>query len=277
MVVESKRERLIRIVRECDSVVVGYSGGVDSVFLAALCVEVLGRDRVLAVTGTSASLASWMAETARDVAATFSLPWLEIETAEMLDPRYAANPSNRCYFCKNELWSVLQRVARERGFRTVADGANADDAGDHRPGALAAAEHAVRSPLLEAGLTKAEIREWSREIGLPTWDQPAAPCLASRIPYGTAVTPARLRQIEAAEAALRRLGLRDFRVRHHDDVARIEVHPDEWFAALAARDAAVRGVRDAGYARVLIDALGYRRGALNEGLPASQLVQIGRA
>jgi pyridinium-3,5-biscarboxylic acid mononucleotide sulfurtransferase len=277
MVVESKRERLIRIVRECDSVVVGYSGGVDSVFLAALCVEVLGRDRVLAVTGTSASLASWMAETARDVTATFSLPWLEIETAEMLDPRYAANPSNRCYFCKNELWSVLQRVARERGFRTVADGANADDAGDHRPGALAAAEHAVRSPLLEAGLTKAEIREWSREIGLPTWDQPAAPCLASRIPYGTAVTPARLRQIEAAEAALRRLGLRDFRVRHHDDVARIEVHPDEWFAALGARDAAVRGVRDAGYARVLIDALGYRRGALNEGLPASQLVQIGRA
>lgn len=276
-VVQSKRQHLVRVLEECESVVVGYSGGVDSVFLAAIAVRTLGRDRVLAATGTSASLASWMAETARDVALRFDLPWLEIATDEMGDARYAANPSNRCYFCKLELWSVLARVAAERGLRTVVDGANADDVGDHRPGALAAAEHGVRSPLLEAGLTKQEIREWSRELGLPTWDQPAAPCLASRIPYGTAVTPARLRQIEAAERALRGLGLRDFRVRHHDAAARIEVHPTEWDVALSAREALVRAVRAAGYDRVLLDLQGYRRGALNDSLEAGQLVQLGRA
>ena len=275
MVPESKRQRLIQILCECGSVVVGYSGGVDSVFLARVAVDVLGAQNVLAVTGKSDSIASWMEDTARDVAATFGIPWLELETREIDDPRYAANPSNRCYFCKSELWTRLADVARGRGLRTVLDGSNADDVGDHRPGAVAATENAVRSPLLEAGLTKAEIREWSRELGLPTWDQPAAPCLASRIPYGISVTPQRLRQIEQAELGLRALGFRDFRVRHHDGVARLEVHPAEIGRIAEHRAEIAEAVRAAGFRRVLIDLQGYRRGSLNEGLAGAQLVQLG--
>lgn len=274
MNVEQKRRRLCAILRECGSVVVGYSGGVDSVFLARIALDELGPSRVLAVTGTSASVPSWMEDTAREVAARFGIPWLELETREMEDPRYAANPSNRCYFCKSELWGRLSALAQERGFAVVIDGANADDAGDHRPGARAAEENAVRSPLLEAGLTKEEIRTWSRELGLPTWDQPAAPCLASRIPYGLAVTPERLRQVESAEAALRALGFRDFRVRHHDEVARLEVHPSELHRVREQRGRVADAVRAAGFRRVLVDLQGYRRGALNEGLP---LVQLGSA
>jgi uncharacterized protein len=270
-----KRARLAEILRECGSVVIGYSGGVDSVFLARVATDVLGADRVLAVTGKSDSVASWMEDTAREVAERFGIPWLEVDTREMDDPRYAANPSNRCYFCKSELWGRLSGVARARGFRTVLDGSNADDVGDHRPGAAAARENEVRSPLLEAGLTKDEIRAWSRELGLPTWDQPAAPCLASRIPYGLAVTPERLRQIETAEVALRALGFRDFRVRHHGVVARLEVHPSELGRVAGVRGEMERSVRGAGFARVLLDVEGYRRGALNEGLAAAQLVQLG--
>jgi pyridinium-3,5-biscarboxylic acid mononucleotide sulfurtransferase len=269
-----KRACLLRILRDCESVVVGYSGGVDSVFLARICLDVLGPERVLAATGQSDSLASWMDDTARAVAAEFGIPWLEVETREMDDPRYAANPSNRCYFCKDELWRRLRAVADSRGLRTVLDGANADDVGDHRPGAVAAREHGVRSPLLEAGLTKDEIRAWSRELGLPTWDQPAAPCLASRIPYGTPVTPERLRQVEAAELALRALGFRDARVRHHGAAARLEVPADEMPRVAANRAAVVHGVRAAGFQRVLLDVLGYRRGALNEALTSVQLVQL---
>jgi pyridinium-3,5-biscarboxylic acid mononucleotide sulfurtransferase len=275
MVPEAKRQHLIQILRECGSVVVGYSGGVDSVFLARVAVEVLGASNVLAVTGKSDSIASWMEDTAREVAERFGIPWLELETREIDDPRYAANPSNRCYFCKSELWARLAEVAEERGFAAVLDGSNADDVGDHRPGAVAAAENAVRSPLLEAGLTKSEIRAWSRELGLPTWDQPAAPCLASRIPYGLAVTPERLRQIEAAELGLRALGFRDFRVRHHDGLARLEVHPSEIARVAEHRGEIERAVRAAGFRRVLIDLQGYRRGSLNEGLAGAQLVQLG--
>lgn len=275
MVPQSKRQRLVQILRECGSVVIGYSGGVDSVFLAGVAVQTLGAQNVLAVTGKSDSIASWMEDTARDVAGRFGIPWLELETHEIDDPRYAANPSNRCYFCKSELWTRLADVARDRGFRAVLDGSNADDVGDHRPGAVAAAENAVRSPLLEAGLTKAEIRAWSRELGLPTWDQPAAPCLASRIPYGIAVTPERLRQIEAAELGLRALGFRDFRIRHHDGLARLEVHPAEIARVAEHRARIAEAVRAAGFRRVLIDLQGYRRGSLNEGLAGAQLVQLG--
>ena len=280
MIADAKRERLAEILRECGSVVIGYSGGVDSVFLARVATDVLGRDNVLAVTGKSDSVPSWMEDTAREVAESFGIPWLEVETREMDDPRYAANPSNRCYFCKSELWGRLGAVAQERGFATVLDGSNADDVGDHRPGAVAAGEKAVRSPLLEAGLTKDEIRAWSRELGLPTWDQPAAPCLASRLPYGLAVTPRRLRQVEAAEVALRALGFRDFRVRHHGEVARLEVHPAEAGRVAAERVRIDEAVRGAGFRRALLDLQGYRRGALNEGLGEGEmvrLVQIGSA
>jgi uncharacterized protein len=280
MSADVKRGRLAEILRECGSVVVGYSGGVDSVFLAKIAVDLLGPERVLAVTGKSDSIASWMEDTARDVAVRFGIPWLEVETREMEDPRYAANPSNRCYFCKSELWGRLGEVARERGFAAVLDGSNADDVGDHRPGAVAAGERSVRSPLLEAGLTKDEIRAWSRELGLPTWDQPAAPCLASRLPYGLAVTPRRLRQVEEAEVALRALGFRDFRVRHHGDVARLEVHPSEAVRVAGQRAEIDGAIRAAGFRRALLDVQGYRRGALNEGLGAGEvmkLVQIGGA
>jgi uncharacterized protein len=273
---DAKRERLIELLREFDSVLVGYSGGVDSVFLAKIAVDTLGPARVLAVTGKSDSLASWMEGTAREVAERFGIPWLEVDTYEGADPRYAANPVNRCYFCKTELWGRLREVADARGLRILADGSNADDVGDHRPGSAAGREHGVRSPLLEAGLTKADIREWSRELGLPTWSQPAAPCLASRIPYGLSVTPERLRQIEAAELALRALGLRDFRVRHHDTVARLEVHPAELEEVLRQRAAVAEAVRSAGYGSVVLDLQGYRRGALNEGLAAATLVKLRR-
>jgi pyridinium-3,5-biscarboxylic acid mononucleotide sulfurtransferase len=272
--VQAKRDQLLGILHDCRSLVVGYSGGVDSVFLARIAVACLGRAQVLAVTGRSASLPSWMEDTARQVALDFSIPWLELDTAELADPRYIANPSNRCYYCKSELWARLRRLADERGFEAVADGANADDAGDHRPGAGAAREHGVRSPLLEAGLTKGEIREWSRELGLPTWDQPAAPCLASRIPYGTEVTAERLRQVERAEEGLRALGFRDFRVRYHGSLARVEAAADELPAVLLRRAEVHAAVAAAGFEAVAADLMGYRRGALNEGLAAADLVPL---
>ena len=265
-VLRERRARLDSILRECGSVVIGYSGGVDSVFLAKAALDVLGADRVLAVTGRSESYPQIQRDVAIECSEEFGIPHLEVHTDELDDPNYAANPTNRCYFCKTELWSQLRRVADERGYSEVLDGSNADDAHDYRPGLNAAREHAVRSPLLEAGLTKQDIRTLSRELGLPTWDQPAAPCLSSRLPYGLAVTVARLREVEAAEAAVRALGFRDFRVRHHGNAARLELPPAELPVAVAQAGALTSAVAGAGFERVLLDVEGYRRGALNEGL-----------
>ena len=261
-----KEGRLVAWLRARGSVLVGFSGGVDSAYLACVAVEALGRDRVLAVIGRSASYPAEQWERARAVADAFDVPVLELDTDEIHDPRDAANPTNRCYFCKTELWSLLVPVAREHALACVVDGTNADDLGDWRPGAAAARERGVESPLAEVGLSKAEIRVLSRERGIPTWSQPSSPCLSSRIPYGTAVTADRLREVEAAERALRALGIAgDLRVRHHGPLARVELGAAELDAWLApGRQGAIRdAVRSAGFTRVALDLRGFRSGSLN--------------
>lgn len=261
-----KERALAAWLRERGSVLVGFSGGVDSAYLGVVAVETLGAERVLAVIGRSASYPAEQWATARGVAERFALPVLEVDTDEMNDPRYAANPANRCYFCKSELWSRLVPMAAERGLATVVDGTNADDLGDWRPGAQAARERSVESPLAVLGFTKDEIRLLSRDRGIPTWAQPSSPCLSSRIRYGLSVTPERLRAVERAERALRAMGIEgDLRVRHHDDLARIEMTRDEIAHWLEPENAAAlaRAVREAGFARVAMDLRGFRSGSLN--------------
>ncbi len=262
----AKERALVLWLRARGRVAVGFSGGVDSAYLACVAVDALGRENVLAIIGKSASYPAVQWAVARGVADRFAVPVLEVDTHEMDDPRYAANPSNRCYFCKTELWSLLVPVAHARGIMTVVDGTNADDVAGHRPGAVAAGENGVESPLLIAGLTKAEIRALSQARGIPTWAQPSSPCLSSRIPYGIAVTATRLAMIERAEAALRTLGISgDLRVRYHDDLARIEIDSaevDRWLEPEAARQLAA-AVQAAGFERVAIDLRGFRSGSLN--------------
>jgi uncharacterized protein len=244
-------------------VLLGYSGGVDSALLAVVGRRCLGPERFLAVIGRSPSYPALQYRAARDLTAQFDVPVRELETLELDDPAYRSNTPERCYFCKRELWFRLGALAREEGFDTVIDGTNADDLDDHRPGRRAGQEHRIRSPLVELGWTKTMVRQAAAELGLPIADQPAAPCLASRIRYGLEVTPARLAQVEAAEAVLRALGVEgDLRVRHRDDRATIEVTPPMFglvrrhWATIEARLLAL------GFARVELDAEGYRRGAL---------------
>ena len=262
----TREDALAAWLRDAGRVAIGFSGGVDSAYLAVVARRTLGADNVLAIIGRSASYPVEQWATARGVAQSFGIEVLELDTDELNDPRYAANPSNRCYFCKTELWSKLVPRARARGFNVVADGTNADDLGDYRPGAQAAREYFVASPLAELGFTKAEIRERSRALGIPTWSQPSSPCLSSRLPYGTSVTPARLGQVEQAERALRGLGISDdLRVRYHDDLARVELSQPalaKWIEP--ARFAELRkAVRNAGFDRVALDLRGFRSGSLN--------------
>ena len=262
----AKEQALVAWLRTRGRVAIGFSGGVDSAYLACVAVDALGAEGTLAIIGRSASYPAEQWATARGVAGRFAVPVLEIDTSEIEDPRYAANPTNRCYFCKTELWSLLVPAAAARGIGTVIDGTNADDLGDHRPGAAAAREHGVESPLATLGFTKGEIRALSRARGLPTWAQPSSPCLSSRIPYGTTVTPERLAQVERAERALRELGIEgDMRVRHHGDLARVELSREllaAWLVA-PARQRLVGAVRGAGFSRVALDLRGFRSGSLN--------------
>ena len=255
------------ILRGFPSLIVAYSGGVDSAYLAVAATRLLG-DRALAVTADSPSYPDRHRELALGTARDFGLRHVFVRTDEMARPEYRANPANRCYFCKHELYTRLSALARQRGVAVIADGSNADDRGDYRPGRQAAREFGVRSPLDEAGLTKADIRELARQAGLSIWDEPASACLSSRIPYFSEVTDEKLRMIERAEGVLRGLGFRICRVRHHDTLARLELGPDEIARALEPETAAAidRELRAIGYAHVTVDLRGSRLGSLNEAL-----------
>ena len=264
---QDKDAALRRTLAELPSLIVAYSGGVDSAYLAIAAAAALGP-RALAVTADSPSYPDAHRRLALAIAGDFGFAHEVIHTGELERPEYRANPANRCYYCKDELYSRLSALASERGFAVVVDGNNADDRGDYRPGRQAAREHGVRSPLDEADLTKDDIRELAREAGLDSWNEPASACLSSRIPYGQEVSDEKLRQIEQAETVLRDLGFRVFRVRHHDTVARLEVARSEMARALDPEINArlVAALKDLGYQYVSLDLQGYRLGSLNEAL-----------
>lgn len=266
-VVDAKARHLHDLLAGFDSLIVAFSGGADSAYLAWAATQALGSS-VLCVTADSPSYPDRHRQLARQVAREFALQHEIIQTSEVARPEYRANPVNRCYYCKRELYTSLRALADERGFSVIADGSNADDRGDYRPGRQAAREFGVRSPLDEAALTKTEIRTLSREAGLPTWDEPASACLSSRIPYHSEVTEEKLRMIERAESAIHALGFRVCRVRHHDQLARIEIGRDELARAFEPeiRDRIVAALTRIGYVHVTVDLQGYRMGSLNEGV-----------
>ena len=260
-----KVERVKEIIAGLERVVVAFSGGVDSTLVAQLALEVLGRDNVLAAIAISASLGQDEQRDALRILDEIGISHVQITTKEVEDPRYAANPVNRCYFCKEHVYAALIDVARQHGFETVVDGFNADDTSDFRPGRKAGRELGVRSPLCEAALSKDEIRALARRLGLSNWDKPQMACLSSRVEYGITITPKILSQVDRAEMALRELGFADLRVRHHDKLARVEVEQQMIPRALAQRDEIIEAVRAVGYTHVTIDLEGLRHGSMNEG------------
>jgi pyridinium-3,5-biscarboxylic acid mononucleotide sulfurtransferase len=257
-----KLNQMRAIIHECGSVLVAYSGGVDSALVMAVAHRALG-DKALACIGISPSYPVREMRDAVKLAEELGVPYRLVNTEEYLDPNYAANPNNRCYFCKSELHNQLKSILASEGWGVVLDGNNASDVGDYRPGMQAARERGVRSPLLEAQITKAEVRALAHHLGLPIWDKPAMACLSSRVPHGTPITPELLRQIEAAEDVLVDLGFRQFRVRHHNEIARLELPAEEFPKAIAQHMTIVNGIKAAGYRFVTLDLAGFRSGSLN--------------
>lgn len=265
MSIHEKNRYLGEILQSMDQVIVAFSAGIDSTFVLARALEVLG-DRVLAVTAASETFPERELQEAIELAKKLGARHEIIEIREMENPDFVSNPTNRCYFCKSGLYTSLTELAAERGIKHVLDGANMDDLGDYRPGRIAAAENEIRSPLQEAQLYKEELRELAKEMGLPNWDKPSFACLSSRIPYGSLITLEKIEQLDRGEQALRDLGFRQLRIRHHDQIARLEIPREEFAKAIELSDRITAILKEQGFSYVTLDLQGYRSGSMNETL-----------